>query len=185
MHTIRKKYMYNQVHDTTSLQFFLKELAGTNDVGVIKDAPALGTGTAHLVAESVSYLQAMMGEDTNSTHTKLAYVVSSNSDLSVEKCKPCAHKRKKSQRSKSCSSRKKKEKDKDDKPKKNMCPHYKKFHCKKPHQVEPDKCMWNKKYKGYRFKLICDKLEVAFKPHHKFGAKLGEYASKVNESGYD
>jgi hypothetical protein len=55
----------------------------------------------------------------------------------------------------------------------------------KPHQVEPDKCMWNKKYKGYRFKSICDKLEVAFKPCHKFSAELGRYVSKGNESGDD
>ena len=45
--------------------------------------------------------------------------------------------------------------------------------------------MWNKKYKGYRFKSICDKLEVAFKPCHKISAKLGWYTSKDNESGDD
>jgi hypothetical protein len=45
--------------------------------------------------------------------------------------------------------------------------------------------MWNKKYKGYRFKSICNKLEVAFKPSHKFLAKLGGYPSEDNESGDD
>ncbi len=79
----------------------------------------------------------------------------------------------------------KQKKDKDNKPKKNTCPHCKKFHCKKPHQVELDKCMWNKKYKGYHFESICNKLEVAFKPRHKFSAKLGGYASKGNKSGDD
>jgi hypothetical protein len=44
--------------------------------------------------------------------------------------------------------------------------------------VEPDKCMWNKKYKGYRFKSICDELEVDFKPRIKFLADLGGYAEK-------
>ncbi len=127
----------------------------------------------------------MMGEDTNSTHTKLAYGVSSNSDPSEEECKQRATERKKSQSSKSCSGRGKKKKDKDDKRKKNSCPHCKKFHRKKPHQVEPDKCIWNKKYKGYRFKLICDELEVAFKPRHIFAVKLGGYASEGNESGDD
>jgi hypothetical protein len=43
--------------------------------------------------------------------------------------------------------------------------------------------MWNKKYKGYHFKSICDELEVAFKPCLKFAAKLGGYTSKGNESG--
>ncbi len=56
MHAIRKKYMYNHVHDATLLQFILKELAGTDGKKVLKDAPTLGTGTAHLVNKSVSYL---------------------------------------------------------------------------------------------------------------------------------
>jgi hypothetical protein len=43
--------------------------------------------------------------------------------------------------------------------------------------------MWNKKYKGYCFKSICDKLKVAFKPRHKFSAELGGYASKGNKLG--
>jgi hypothetical protein len=55
----------------------------------------------------------------------------------------------------------------------------------KPHQVELDKCMWNKKYNGYCFKLICDELKVAFKPRHKLSAESGRYASKSNKSGED
>ncbi len=69
-------------------------------------------------------------------------------------------------------SQQKKDKNKDNKPKKTTCPHCKNFHCKKPHQVEPDKCTWNKKSKGYHFKSICDKLKVAFKPRHNFSAEL-------------
>ena len=71
----------------------------------------------------------------------------------------------------------------DDEPKKNTCPHCKKYHRKKPHCVEPDKCMWNKKYKGYRFKSICDQLEVDFKPRIKFSADLGGYAEKDDSGG--
>ena len=33
--------------------------------------------------------------------------------------------------------------------------------------------MWNRKYKGYHFRSICDELEVIFKLHHKFMAELG------------
>jgi hypothetical protein len=80
MHAIRKKYTYNHVHNATLLQFILKELVGTNGVSVLKDAPTPGTGTVHLVAKSVSYLQAMMGEDTNSAYTKSAYSISSDSN---------------------------------------------------------------------------------------------------------
>ena len=82
MHAIHKKYTYNHVHDTTLLQFILKELAGANGVRVLKDALAPGMGTAHLVTKSVFYLQAMMGEDTNSAYTESVYGVSSDSELS-------------------------------------------------------------------------------------------------------
>ncbi len=183
MHAIRKKYTYNHVNNATLLQIILKELASTDGIRVLTDAPALSTGTAHLVAELVSYLQTMMGEDTNSTYTKSVYNVSSNSNSSKEERKPHAHKRKKSQCSKLHGGRRKQKKNKDNEQKKNTCPHCKKFLCKKPHQVEPDICMWNKKYKGYCFKSICNKLEVAFKLCHIFSAKLGGYASKSNKSG--
>ncbi len=69
MHAICKKYTYNHVHDATLLQIILKELAGANSIQVLKDAPAPGTGTTHLVAKSVSYIQAMMGEDTPTLRT--------------------------------------------------------------------------------------------------------------------
>jgi hypothetical protein len=101
MHAICKKCMYNHAHNVTLLQIILKELAGA-DVRVLKVAPALGTGTAHLVTELVSYLQAMMGKDTDSAYTQSAYDVSSNSDLSEEERKPRARERKKSQHPKLC-----------------------------------------------------------------------------------
>ena len=40
MQAIRKKYMYDHVHDATSLQTILTELTGTNKVRALKDAPA-------------------------------------------------------------------------------------------------------------------------------------------------
>jgi hypothetical protein len=125
MHAIRKKYTYNHVHDATLLQFILKELAGTDGVRILKEAPTPGTGTEHLVAESVSYLQAMMGEDTNSAYTESAYGISSDSDLSKDKRKPRAHEHKKSQCSKLQGGRGKQKKEKDDEPKKNTCTHCK------------------------------------------------------------
>jgi hypothetical protein len=127
----------------------------------------------------------MMGEDTNSAYTESAYGVTSDSNSSKEERKPHARERKKSQCSRLQGGHGKQKNDKDIEPKKNTCPHCKKLHCKKPHQVEADKCIWNKKYKGYRFKSICNKLEVAFEPRHKFSTKLGGYANKGNKSGDD
>ncbi len=181
MHTIRKKYTYIHMQDAALLQVILKELAGADSMRILKDALAPGAGTMHSAAKLVSYLQTMMGEDTDYAYTKSAYGVSFDSNSSKEEHKPRGQESKNSQSSKSQGGRRKQKKDKDDKSKKNTCPHCKKFHCKKPHQVKPGKCMWNKKYMGYHFKLICDKLKVVFKPHHKISAEFGRYASEGNE----
>jgi hypothetical protein len=158
MHTICKKYTYNHVHDATSLQTILMELAGAFGVRALKDAPAPNAETAHSVATSVSFLNSMMmNGNTNSKYTKSAYGASSDSGSSEERRKSRDREHKKTKKPKSRGN-KKKEKDKDNKPKKNTFPLCKKYHHKKSHRVEPDKCMWNKKYKGYRFKSICDEL---------------------------
>jgi hypothetical protein len=174
-----KNYSYNHVHDATLLQDIMKELAGANGVHELKDAPAPGTGTAHSVADSVSYLQAMMDADTDMDYSESAYAATSNSDLSKEMRKPCGW---------DCKSKSRhggREKDKKGAKKqheKNTCTHCKKFHRTKPHHVSKEKCMWNKKYKGYQLKCICDKLEVAFKPCHKITADLGGYAERDSDS---
>jgi hypothetical protein len=83
IHTIRKKeYTYNRVHNAASLQIILKELAGTDSV------VAPSTGTAHLVNETVSYLQVMMDGDTKSAYTKSVDSMNSNSNSSEEELKP-------------------------------------------------------------------------------------------------
>ncbi len=120
----------------------------------------------------------MLDSDINLAYTELAYSVGIVSNLLEEECKPCRCNCKKSQHSKLCGGREKKKKNKGNKPKKNTCPHCKKFHCRKPHRIDPDKCMWNKKYWGYHFKSICDEIEVAFKPRHIFLAELGRYVEK-------
>jgi hypothetical protein len=178
MHLIHKKYSYNHVHDAMSLQTILTELVGANGVRALKDAPAPNATTGCSVANSISFLNTMMNNDTTaSKYTKSTYGASSDSGSLKEQCKSRKCKHKKTKMSKSCK-KKKKEKDKDKEPKKNTCPHCKKYHRKKSHCIKPDKCMWNKKYKGYRFKSICDEFEVEFKPRITFMADLGGYAPK-------
>jgi hypothetical protein len=75
MHAICKKYIYNHVHNATLLQFIPKELACANGERVLKDTSAPGTRTVHLVAASVSYLQAMMGEDREDVVAELILTV--------------------------------------------------------------------------------------------------------------
>ena len=149
MHAIRKKYTYNHVHDATLLQTILTELAGADGVRALKDAPAPNTGTAHSVANSVSFLNAMMHSDSDLEYTESAYGASAASSSSKETRKSHDRANKKTKKPKSRDKKKKEKNKANEEPKKNTCPHCKKYHRKKPHCVEPDKCMWNKKYKGY------------------------------------
>jgi hypothetical protein len=176
MQAICKKYMYNHVHDATLLQDIMKELAGADGVRELKDRPAAGTGTAHSVANLVSYLSAMMHADTDTDYSESSYTATSNSKSYKEMRKPRGRKRHKSKSRHG--GRKKDKKGAKKQQEKITCPYCTKFHRIKPHRVSKDKCMWNKKYKGYQFKSICDKLEVAFKPHHKFAADLSGYAER-------
>jgi hypothetical protein len=96
MQAICKKYTYNHVHDATLLQDIMKELAGVDGVCELKDTPAPGTGTAHSVANSVSYLSAMMDANTDTDYSESAYAATSNSKLYKETHKPRGRKRHKS-----------------------------------------------------------------------------------------
>ena len=128
MYVICKKYTNNHVHNATSLQIILTELAGANGVRILKDAPAPSAGTAHSVADLVSFLHLMMdGDDSNSEFTKLAYVATFNRKFSEEECKP--HGRG-CNKDKQANARGKKEKNTrkegNEAPAKNTCPHCKK-----------------------------------------------------------
>ncbi len=88
MQVICKKYTYNHVHDATLLQDIMKELAGVDWVRELKDTPAPGTGTAHSVADLVSYLSSMMDANTDMDYSESAYAATSNSELYKETRKP-------------------------------------------------------------------------------------------------
>ncbi len=107
MQAIRKKYTYNHIHDATLLQDIMKELAGADGVRKLKDAPAPGTGTAHSVANLVSYLSAMLDADTDTDYSESAYAATSNSKSYKETRMPHGRERHKS---KSCHSGCKKDK---------------------------------------------------------------------------
>jgi hypothetical protein len=147
MQAICKKYTYNHVHDATLPQDIMKELAEADGVRELKDAPAPGTGTLHSVANLVSYLSAMMDADTDMDYSESAYAAMSNSKSYKETCKPRGHKQHKSKLRHG--GREKDKKGAKKQQEKNICPDCKKFHRIKPHHVSEDKCMWNKKYKGY------------------------------------
>ncbi len=120
-----------------------------------------------------------MDADTDTDYSESAYAATSDSDLFKETPKPHGRICKSKSHHGGCKKDKKGAKKQHEK---NTCPHCKKFHRTKPHCVSEDKCMWNKKFKGYQFKSICNELEVAFKPRHKFTADFGGYA-KLDSDG--
>ncbi len=91
-------------------------------------------------------------------YAKSAYGVGTDSNSLEEERKPCGRDCKKYQHFKSRQGCKKKKKNKDDKHKKNTCSHCKKFHHRKPHRINPDKFLWNKKYNCYHFKSKCNEI---------------------------
>jgi hypothetical protein len=75
IHAICKKYTYNHMHNVTSLQLILTELAGADRVWVLKDAPAPSVGAVHSIADSISYLHVIMDSDIDSAYTESACVL--------------------------------------------------------------------------------------------------------------
>jgi hypothetical protein len=75
------------------------KLAGADGVRALKDAPAPNAGTAHSIANSVSFLNSMMNIDSKSDYTESAYSASSDSGSSEERGKSREHKNKKAKKS--------------------------------------------------------------------------------------
>ncbi len=63
------------MHDATSLQTILMGLPGADRVNALKDAPAPNTGTAHSVANLVSFLNSMMMNATPTPNTPNQHTV--------------------------------------------------------------------------------------------------------------
>jgi hypothetical protein len=183
MHSICTKYAYNYKHDEALLKVITTELAKADSVRTLKDAPAPGTATANSVADTIEQLKTMTSnilcdcyDMYNKDNTVFDYNTAHGATTEDSSTDTKNHKTRRS-----CKGRKAKEADdstktKEKKKEKNNCPYCKKFNRRCPHpNVPKDKCFWNKKYKGWRPRMVCNELEVDFKPRSKFTAKLGGY----------
>ena len=97
---------------------------------------------------------------------KMAYAATldNDSDTSIDTYTKCRHQQEKEQekkeknkkeKKKRSSSRRRCRRDTNTEDDVNNCPYYKTFKHSEPHpHITYDKCMWNKKYKGDRFKSI-------------------------------
>jgi hypothetical protein len=177
----RRKYSYNHKHDATSLAYLLHELAAADTIRVLTEAPEPTTESANAVADSVSLLTQMM--QASQDYEESAFAAQSDSDSSNEGRKGRNKKatggtRNRNNRSKSRDSRtsgSSKSVNKD-------CPHCTKYKRRRKHPNVPnDRCFWNKEYKGYRAKWICDEMDLKYAGRHKFLSDMGGYPSDSDE----
>jgi hypothetical protein len=189
MQSICTKYAYNYKHDKASLKVIMTELAKADSVQTLKDAPAPGTANANSVADTIKQLKTMTGnilcdcydkydkDDTVSDYDTAYGVTTDNLSTDTK-----SHKTRRNHKGCKVKEADDLTKTKEKKKKKNDCPHCKKFNQRRPHpNVPKDKCFWNKKYKGWHPRTVCNKLEVEFKPRSKFTAGLGGYPEDDSE----
>ena len=185
MQNIRTKYAYNYKHENASLKVIMTVLAKADTVRTLKDAPTPGTATPNSVADTTEqqktmtgyFLQEQYDKDNTVSDYDTAYGATTDNSSTYTKSP-------KSRRNwKGCKAKDADESDDKEKIKKNNeCPYRKKFNLCRPHPSEPkDKCFWNKKYKGWRPRTVCNELEIDFKPRSKFTAKLGGYPEEDSE----
>ena len=198
---IRRKYSYQHIHDNESIKVILGLAAGADSIRDLRAAPTPDrvSSSANSVAESVSYLNALLNDptayDTDGDTTvdrEEANAVTSDSDTSPERRRPRRRDKKQSKDRKSSrrgrSSRRRNDDDDDDSDdeqrKKNLrCKHCKKFGRTKKHPgLSPSKCHWNMKYKGYRPRNVCDQLGIEFNPRIKFSPELGGFPKSTSDN---
>ena len=195
LEAIRNKYAYYHKHEVTSLKDVLDLLATADTHRRMRDATAPTELQANALSSTLAALRglfldpddATMAESSVATGYETVYAATSDdSNTSIETYAERRHCQKKEKKKKEQTKEKKKKKKRRDTDKDNEindCPHCKKHNRRKAHPHIPhERFMWNKRYKGYLFKSVCDELEVPFKPRAKFMSALGGYRDAGSES---
>ena len=201
---IRKEYAYNHVHDAASITNILRIAATADSVRSLRDAPAPDLSSANSVAESVSYLNALLANpeeydtaDEEDVAVGTAHAAASDSESSYEE-RPRRRRtgrgrgndrdKKKSSSRRSRSSRRRPERQEDDsdderRERNKNCKHCKKYGRTRKHpNISPSRCNWNLKYKGYRPRDVCDQLGIKFKARTEFPPELGGFPKSTSDS---
>lgn len=205
---VRRTYAYDHGHDAASIADIMNECRGADDIRDVRDAPApataTGRGTANSVADSFGYLdriireeearsQAAPSETDDDDDYGSAAAATSGSDSSTETRRD-RKKKKKSKKDKRDKDRgrdrgrssSRRGKSQSNRAKDNPCRHCRKHHRRRQHpNIPEDRCFWNKKYKGYRPRMVADELGVPFKPREKFTPELGGYPPYSDTSSSD
>eukprot|EP00804_Cyclotella_cryptica_P009005 CCRYP_003106-RA/>CCRYP_003106-RA protein AED:0.44 eAED:0.55 QI:0/0/0/0.8/1/1/5/0/886 len=187
LQTIRRKYNYNHAHNATTQQCS-KNFARRRRRTQAQRCPA-PTGTANAVSNQVSLLTQLLQQQhdaSDTEHTEAASAVQTDSDSSTKHNNRHRDRGRDNERNNRRGGRRGGQRGtprSNSRHPPNPCPHCKKFARRKPHPKTPeDRCFWNKRYKGYRGKWICDEMEIAYVPRHKFAADMGGYPNPPHTS---
>ena len=183
MQNIRKKYLYNHVHDEVSYQDILNEFAAADTVRILREAPAPNEETANAVSDTTNLFQHMMQSAQDYEETAFA-AQSSGSESDSSRSRERKSKKKSKHRDRDRSrgrnrSRGRSHSRNDERPR-NKCKHCK-DHRRYSGAHDADRCFYNKEYKGWRPSRVCADIGVPYKPKGKFSKEMGGWSSSDEE----
>ena len=187
MAAIRKQYSYDYVHNTTSMKFILKELAGADELRNMKLAPAPNVNKANAVQKYKSTLEdASWSNSSFAESSTSSYQYGSDFDSSQEECmrvveqqerRDKKHKKDKKEKKRNSSGTSSSVASSDTSSDDEVLPMTCKYCIKyaktqHPTRITPDTCMWNKKVRKFRFNSVCKKMSLKYIEGSEF--KTGE-----------
>jgi hypothetical protein len=173
---VRKKYPdYTHKHNQASYNDIVTEYAAADRVRDLTEAPGPTNEQANHVGALTTQLQALQRIYDDFEESAFAA-----DDASSRKSTKKKKKKKEHNRGRSVSSSHRGRSQSRDNRAKNKCKH-----CKSERKYaakhDPDKCFYNKKYKGWRPSAICELLGIPFKRRSQFSADMGGFASSAEE----
>ncbi len=178
---LRLMYKYDHAHDAASIAAILKGLAAADSVRNLMAAPTPAElGQANAARSAISCVEQLIFDDDSSDEEGTAASATGyTSDVTTDTRRPSRLKSK-SGKEKRASSKSRSTRGEEYTAENNPCKHCKKWGRRNRHpQTTGDKCFWNKKWKGFRPRYVCRKMNIPFHNKDSFPAHLGGYASDV------
>ena len=185
MQAVRKKYDYNHQHDQASFDDIIAEFSTADRVRDLRDAPEPKEGTALKVQEMTEQLRQLQSAMSDFGEYEESALSAAESDSSKEKRRKKKTKKESRRDSGRGRSRSKSRDRYGEKKPRNECKHCKK-HRRRAIAHDANRCFWNKEWKGYRPKEICEELGIKYKSKSAFTPQLGGFRrSRSYSSGSD
>lgn len=184
LQVIRRKFKYNHVHDERSIAYIMQTCAGADQVRQLTDAPPprADNSVANAVLQLTQLLQEPMQSDDEYYETDGAAAAATLDSKGLDD--NCSRRgRKKKKKTDQRGERHSKSRGRDENKKKNLCKHCRRFDRWRQHlNIPAEQCFYNQKYKRWRPRLVCDEMDIPFKPRDHFPAETSG-ASDLEESG--